>query len=159
MNPNCEGVEYKKHSDLNIFCPVPREDQRDTRPGRPARLQDLVNNSLATEIREKRCETCETPRAQTQTKLSQLPRVLVLHLKRYEYDERGNRSMKISRPVSIPSVLNLTQLVAEDVKLPENSLVERLLKITSRQRSQTPSSQITSRKRTRSESGEEIFGT
>ena len=73
--------------------------------------------------------------------------MLVLHLKRYEltispsdirtlkyllsrYDyEQGNRSMKISRPVSIPSVLNLTQLVAEDVKLPENTLVERLLKI------------------------------
>ena len=49
-------------------------------------------------------------------------------LSRYDY-EQGNRSMKISRPVSIPSVLNLTQLVAEDVKLPENTLVERVLKI------------------------------
>ena len=60
----------------------------------------------------------------TTNRLVRLPRVLVLHLKRYDY-EQGERSRKISRPVSLPAKLNLTKYVADSVELPDSQVVER----------------------------------
>ena len=61
----------------------------------------------------------------TTNRLTRLPRVMVLHLKRYDY-EQGERSRKISRPVSLPAKLNLTKHIAKDVQLPE-PVMERLV--------------------------------
>ena len=57
-------------------------------------------------------------------RLVRLPRVLVLQLKRYEYNQ-GEKSRKIIRPVSLPAKLNLTKYVADSVMLPDSQVVER----------------------------------
>jgi len=118
---NCHSKESNRHRDLNFYCTVARalggED-------RPVQLQKLTDSTFETnEVRERRCD-CGHNTALTTNRLTRLPRVLVIHLKRYDY-EQGEESRKISRPVSLPAKLNLTKYVAENAQLPE-PVMERL---------------------------------
>ena len=48
-------------------------------------LQQLVEQTLAPEVREKRCDSCGHETATTTTTLVTLPRVMLLYLKSYKY--------------------------------------------------------------------------
>merc|ERR1719186_2470269 len=153
----CEKSESNRHSDLNFYCTVARSPKPSAQGGdeRPVPLQKLVDNTFETdEVRERHCEedNCGYNEAFTTNRLVRLPRVLVLHLKRYDY-EQGERSRKISRPVSLPAKLNLTKYVADSVVLPDSQVVERLC---AREPARPPTPHPSnSRKRSRAESEDE----
>ena len=97
-------------------------------------IQQLVENTLAPEVREKRCEECGHETATTTTRLVRLPKVMLLYLKRYKYlaavgGQGGTgtsitTSRKVTRLVDIPDTITLRKMVSEDVKIPDSSLPE-----------------------------------
>ena len=92
-------------------------------------LQQLVEQTLAQETREKRCDSCQHETAETSTKITKLPRVLLLFLKRYKYMAVGGGTVttstrKVTRLVDIPASINLDSIVSEDVTAPNSLLPE-----------------------------------
>jgi hypothetical protein len=86
-------------------------------------LQYLVEHSLAEEVRERRCDKCGCEKAIINSRLVKLPKVLIIILKRYKYNQQDQTSSgKISRLVDIPQTVCLTSLVSETVSLPSTSL-------------------------------------
>jgi ubiquitin carboxyl-terminal hydrolase 26/29/37 len=85
-------------------------------------LQQLLEQSLAEEVIERRCDKCGCEEATTSCRLLKLPRVLIIILKRFSYSEQDQTvSNKVSRLVDIPETLSLS-LVADTVSLPSPSL-------------------------------------
>ena len=95
-------------------------------------LQQLVEKTLAPELREKRCDKCVHETAETETKITKLPRVLLLFLKRYKYMAVGGGTLtttarKVTRLVEIPASISLDSIVSQDVISPDSILAESLL--------------------------------
>ena len=96
-------------------------------------LQQLVEQTLAPEVREKRCDSCGHETATTTTTLVTLPRVMLLYLKRYKYmGTVGGASLgtggqttsrKLTRLVDIP---NMVSMVSDNVHVPDPVLSESL---------------------------------
>ena len=84
-------------------------------------IQQLVEETMATQNIEKRCEECGHERATMTTKLVKLPRVMLLYLKRYEYQTKVGGG-KVTREVDIPDTLGLQGMIREDVEIPDSSL-------------------------------------
>ena len=99
-------------------------------------LQQLVEQTLAPEVREKRCESCGHETATTTTSLVTLPRVMLLYLKRYKYmGTVGGASLgaggqttsrKLTRLVDIPDTVSMEKLVSDIVHVPDPVLSESL---------------------------------
>ena len=97
-----------------------------------ASLQQLVEKTLAPEVREKRCDKCVHETAETETKITKLPRVLLLFLKRYKYMAVGGGTVttstrKVTRLVDIPASINLDNIVSDDVLSPDSILAESVV--------------------------------
>ena len=95
-------------------------------------LQQLVEKTLAPETREKRCDSdkCGHETADTESKITKLPRVLLLFLKRYKYMAVGGgttRARKVTRLVDIPASINLNNIVSKDVVTPDSILAESVV--------------------------------
>eukprot|EP00090_Calanus_glacialis_P004771 TRINITY_DN13579_c0_g1_i1.p1 TRINITY_DN13579_c0_g1~~TRINITY_DN13579_c0_g1_i1.p1 ORF type:complete len:874 (-),score=172.79 TRINITY_DN13579_c0_g1_i1:269-2890(-) len=128
---SCGAKSQSRHTDVSFFCDL----SQSTLPCVP--LQQLVQQTLAPEVRERRCEGCGCETATTTTRLVRLPKVLVLYLKRYKYSQSGPApSRKVTRLVDIPETVNLSRLVSENVELPCNQLPASLIK------SQSTASQV-----------------
>jgi len=128
---SCGAKSQSRHTDVSFFCDLSQSNL----PCVP--LQQLVQQTLAPEVREKRCEGCGCETATTTTRLVKLPKVLVLYLKRYKYSQTGPApSRKVTRLVDIPDTVSLSRLVSENVTLPSNQLPVSLVK------SQSAASQI-----------------
>jgi len=120
---SCGAKSQSRHTDVSFFCDL----SQSTLPCVP--LQQLVQQSLAPEVREKRCESCGCETATTTTRLVRLPKVLVLYLKRYKYSQSGPApSRKVTRLVDIPESVNLSRLVSDNVILPSSQLPTTLVK-------------------------------
>ena len=99
-------------------------------------LQQLVEQTLAPEVREKRCDSCGHETATTTTTLVTLPRVMLLYLKRYKYmGTVGGASLgtggqttsrKLTRLVDIPDTVSMEKLVSDNVHVPDPVLSESL---------------------------------
>ena len=94
-----------------------------------ASLQQLVEQTLAQETREKRCDSCQHETAETSTKITKLPRVLLLFLKRYKYMAVGGGTVttstrKVTRLVDIPASIHLDSMVSDDATAPDSLLPE-----------------------------------
>jgi len=125
----CGHRSHVKHSDVNFFC-----DLSDSSVSCSVSLQQLVERTLAPETREKRCdsEQCGHETANTETKVTKLPRVLLLFLKRYKYMAVGGGTVttstrKVTRLVDIPASINLDNIVSEDVLTPDSILAESVV--------------------------------
>ena len=119
-------------------------------------IQQLVENTLAPEVREKRCEKCGHETATTTTRLVRLPKVMLLYLKRYKYlaavggqGDTGTAittSRKVTRLVDIPDTITLQKMVSEDVKIPDSSLPE-VIGISDPEEGQSKATEATSTER------------
>ena len=61
----------------------------------PPSLQQLVDQFFEPEEVEWRCERCDAQQAGMTHRLATLPRVLILHLKRFGYRVRGQRRLAL----------------------------------------------------------------
>ncbi|XP_048224966.1 ubiquitin carboxyl-terminal hydrolase 29-like [Perognathus longimembris pacificus] len=83
----------------------------------PPSVQSLLNLYFKTEDVEHTCKECESKNAMLQCRFSQLPRVLIVHLKRYSMDERW-QPVKNSQQVGIPGHLCLAPHCKENPQPP-----------------------------------------
>ena len=114
---NCNAESSARHSDMAIWCETVSHTVN-TRT-RSTSLQLLLEQNFAKEKRERRCEECGCETAATTIRLVKLPRVIVIYLKRYNYNHQDlARSKKVRSVIDIPETVNLTSLVTETVNLP-----------------------------------------
>jgi uncharacterized UBP type Zn finger protein len=84
-------------------------------------LKQYFINYFKPEIRERKCEVdgCDGTHANFKHQISQLPRVLILNLKRYKFMD--SMAKKIEKEVKIPKYLSVADMVSEkDSVLPPN---------------------------------------
>ena len=119
----CKAETKSRTSDMSIWCDITISTSRT----RAASLQQLLEESLATETRTRRCELCEGDQATVSSKLIKLPRVLIIFLKRFKFSTQGDLSSgKVSKRVTIPDTLYVSRLVCDTVNLPDTTLPVRL---------------------------------
>jgi len=114
---SCKAETKSCTSDMSLWCDVT------TSMSRTSSLQQLLEESFATEIRTRRCERCKWEQSKVNSKLVKLPKVLIIFLKRFRYFYQGESiSGKDGRRVSIPDTLCVSNMVSESVVLPDTDL-------------------------------------
>ncbi|XP_037077045.1 ubiquitin carboxyl-terminal hydrolase 37-like [Pollicipes pollicipes] len=111
MCTNCHKTVLKRQDNISWFVSVPR------RQGSQApTLQDALRLSMRSDERELHCEHCKHNECRVTTKISKLPRTLILQLNRYVF--LADESKKIRANVEIPKFLSLNEYVADDATRP-----------------------------------------
>ncbi|XP_063710444.1 uncharacterized protein LOC134838998 isoform X2 [Symsagittifera roscoffensis] len=113
----CTGCQLKQEHDekmliLSVNLPVEIESETVDR----STIFDLVCNYFCEESLEYTCDECGHREAKLTHELLTLPRVLVVHLKRYQVGGEG--LIKDFRKVRISKYLSMTKLIHEHCELP-----------------------------------------
>ncbi|KAF0313058.1 Ubiquitin carboxyl-terminal hydrolase 37 [Amphibalanus amphitrite] len=132
----CQKRMPRWQESITWFVSVPRRQGSEV-----PTLQDALRLSMQPERRELLCQHCRHGECLVTTKVSQLPRTLILHLNRFFF--RGDESKKVQANVSIPKFLYLNEYVADDVKRPpewrcKKSLLRDLSDISEQARLERP---------------------
>ncbi|KAJ8255464.1 hypothetical protein COCON_G00193280 [Conger conger] len=101
---DCGEVVTKREQFNDLSIDLPRRRGR-TRPLRS--VQDSLDLFFRIEEIEYSCEKCSGKLATVTHKFSKLPRVLILHLKRYSYNTQLSLNSKLGQQVIIPKYLTL----------------------------------------------------
>nr|XP_002127688.1 ubiquitin carboxyl-terminal hydrolase 37 [Ciona intestinalis] len=78
-------------------------------------LQNLVDLSFGLEEVEHKCDKCGHDKANVGRKISKLPRVMMMYLKRYSYNHTSDVSEKLRERVHLPSFISFGHLCCSDV--------------------------------------------
>ncbi|KAI8496279.1 Ubiquitin carboxyl-terminal hydrolase 37 [Branchiostoma belcheri] len=107
---NCNDVVTKqeKFHDLSLTLPRKRKDTS------PRSLQDLLDQFFLAEDIEYKCGQCGSQESTVSHQFTKLPRVLILHLKRYNYNHAMSENMKMEQPVFLPLYLTLQSHCTEE---------------------------------------------
>ncbi|KAJ8349665.1 hypothetical protein SKAU_G00247950 [Synaphobranchus kaupii] len=100
---DCGEVVTKREQFNDLSIDLPR--RKKTRPLRS--IQDSLDLFFRMEEIEYSCEKCSGKSATVTHKFSKLPRVLILHLKRYSYNAQLSLNSKLGQQVVIPRYLTL----------------------------------------------------
>ncbi|KAK7168551.1 hypothetical protein R3I93_004769 [Phoxinus phoxinus] len=100
---SCGEVVTKREQFNDLSIDLPR--RRKTLPMRS--IQDSLDLFFRMEEIEYSCEKCSGKTATVSHKFSRLPRVLILHLKRYSYNTQLSLNSKLGQQVLIPRHLTL----------------------------------------------------
>ncbi|KAF0294222.1 Ubiquitin carboxyl-terminal hydrolase 37 [Amphibalanus amphitrite] len=111
MCTKCHETALKRQENICCFVRVPRRQGTET-----PTLQDALRMCMRPDRRERLCQHCQHDECRVTTKISQLPRTLILQLNRYVF--LGGESKKIRANVGIPKFLSLNEYVADDVTRP-----------------------------------------
>ncbi|XP_076313400.1 ubiquitin carboxyl-terminal hydrolase 37-like isoform X2 [Tachypleus tridentatus] len=104
----CEDIIPKKEKFYILSVDLPKGFDTSI----PASLQDAVDTYFLPEKFEFSCEKCRGKDAKCLERFHRLPRVLVIHLKRYGFD---HYSLKVAVPVIIPKFITLQNHVTDTV--------------------------------------------
>ncbi|XP_078326468.1 ubiquitin carboxyl-terminal hydrolase 37-like isoform X4 [Crassostrea virginica] len=100
---NCQEEVTKAEQFYDLSLEMPRK-----RAGSmPCTLQHALDLFLKKELIEYRCEKCGCCKAEVSHKFTRLPRVLILHLKRYNYNSGSSVQSKMLQNIVIPKFLSL----------------------------------------------------
>ncbi|MEJ1272031.1 ubiquitin specific peptidase 37 [Cricetulus griseus] len=102
----------EQFNDLSIDLP------RRKKPLPPRSIQDSLDLFFRAEELEYSCEKCGGKCALVRHKFNRLPRVLILHLKRYSFNVALSLNNKIGQQVVIPRYLTLSSHCTENTKPP-----------------------------------------
>ncbi|CAH1249717.1 USP37 [Branchiostoma lanceolatum] len=107
---SCRDVVTKqeKFHDLSLTLPRRRKDMN------PWSLQDLLDQFFISEDLEYTCTRCESKQSRVSHHFIKLPRVLILHLKRYNYNHAMSENRKMEQPVFLPLYLTLQSHCTEE---------------------------------------------
>uniref|UniRef100_A0A4W5RI04 Ubiquitin carboxyl-terminal hydrolase 37 n=1 Tax=Hucho hucho TaxID=62062 RepID=A0A4W5RI04_9TELE len=100
---NCGEVVTKREQFNDLSIDLPR--RKNTIPLRS--IQDSLDLFFRIEEIEYSCEKCSGKAATVTHKFSRLPRVLILHLKRYSFNAQLSLNSKLGQQVMIPRYLTL----------------------------------------------------
>uniref|UniRef100_A0A8D3CLA9 Ubiquitin carboxyl-terminal hydrolase n=1 Tax=Scophthalmus maximus TaxID=52904 RepID=A0A8D3CLA9_SCOMX len=116
---NCKGcgeVVTKREQFNDLSIDLPR--RKKTLPLRS--IQDSLDLFFRMEEIEYSCEKCNGKAATVTHKFSKLPRVLILHLKRYSFNAQLSLNSKLGQQVVIPRYLTLLSHCTESTRPPVN---------------------------------------
>ncbi|XP_045710269.1 ubiquitin carboxyl-terminal hydrolase 37 isoform X1 [Phyllostomus hastatus] len=102
----------EQFNDLSIDLP------RRKKPLPPRSIQDSLDLFFRAEELEYSCEKCNGKCALVRHKFNRLPRILILHLKRYSFNITLSLNNKIGQQVIIPRYLTLSSHCTENTKPP-----------------------------------------
>ncbi|XP_058388972.1 ubiquitin carboxyl-terminal hydrolase 37 isoform X4 [Diceros bicornis minor] len=102
----------EQFNDLSIDLP------RRKKPLPPRSIQDSLDLFFRAEELEYSCEKCGGKCALVRHKFNRLPRILILHLKRYSFNVALSLNNKIGQQVIIPRYLTLSSHCTENTKPP-----------------------------------------
>ncbi|XP_026128389.1 ubiquitin carboxyl-terminal hydrolase 37-like [Carassius auratus] len=128
---SCGEVVTKREQFNDLSIDLPR--RRKTLPLRS--IQDSLDLFFRMEEIEYSCEKCSGKAATVSHKFSRLPRVLILHLKRYSYNSQLSLNSKLGQQVLIPKYLTLLSHCTDATRPPlslgwsAQTAVSRTLKI------------------------------
>merc|ERR1719474_2066961 len=115
----CGVRTIKRKKEVGLFCSL-GEDVA------PTSLQDLIRSSAEPETIDRTCEagSCSHGKAEQSRRMTSLPRVLLIYLKRTAWaplkdgGEHEGKNVKVTRVVDIPPVLSLGSVRASKCRLP-----------------------------------------
>ncbi|XP_072301403.1 ubiquitin carboxyl-terminal hydrolase 37 [Eucyclogobius newberryi] len=110
----CGEVVTKREVFNDLSIDLPR--RKKTLPLRS--IQDSLDLFFRMEEIEYSCEKCNGKAATVTHKFSKLPRVLILHLKRYSFNAQLSLNSKLGQQVVIPRFLTLSSHCAESTRGP-----------------------------------------
>ncbi|XP_008327208.1 ubiquitin carboxyl-terminal hydrolase 37 [Cynoglossus semilaevis] len=110
----CGEVVTKREQFNNLSIDLPR--RKKTLPIRS--VQDSLDLFFRMEEIEYSCEKCNGKAATVTHKFSKLPRVLILHLKRYSFNAQLSLNSKLGQQVVIPRYLTLLSHCTESTRPP-----------------------------------------
>ncbi|KAM4558446.1 ubiquitin carboxyl-terminal hydrolase 37 isoform 2-T3 [Odontesthes bonariensis] len=110
----CGEVVTKREQFNDLSIDLPR--RRKTLPLRS--IQDSLDLFFRMEEIEYSCEKCNGKAATVTHKFSKLPRVLILHLKRYSFNAQLSLNSKLGQQVVIPRYLTLLSHCTESTRPP-----------------------------------------
>lgn len=110
----CGEVVIKREQFNNLSIDLPR--RKNTLPLRS--IQDSLDLFFRMEEIEYSCEKCNGKTATVTHKFSKLPRVLILHLKRYSYNAQLSLNSKLGQQVVIPRYLTLLSHCTDATRAP-----------------------------------------
>ncbi|KAG8520916.1 Ubiquitin carboxyl-terminal hydrolase 37, partial [Galemys pyrenaicus] len=102
----------EQFNDLSIDLP------RRKKPLPPRSIQDSLDLFFRAEELEYSCEKCGGKCALVRHKFNRLPRILILHLKRYSFNVALSLNNKVGQQVIIPRYLTLSSHCTENTKPP-----------------------------------------
>ncbi|XP_054979143.1 ubiquitin carboxyl-terminal hydrolase 37 isoform X2 [Sorex araneus] len=102
----------EQFNDLSIDLP------RKKKPLPPRSIQDSLDLFFRAEELEYSCEKCGGKCALVRHKFNRLPRILILHLKRYSFNVALSLNNKVGQQVIIPRYLTLSSHCTENTKPP-----------------------------------------
>ncbi|KAG9349426.1 hypothetical protein JZ751_027869 [Albula glossodonta] len=111
---DCGEIVTKREQFNDLSIDLPR--RKKTRPLRS--IQDSLDLFFRMEEIEYSCEKCSGKSATVTHKFSKLPRVLILHLKRYSYNAQLSLNSKLGQQVLIPKYLTLLSHCTESTRPP-----------------------------------------
>ncbi|XP_062861616.1 ubiquitin carboxyl-terminal hydrolase 37 isoform X2 [Trichomycterus rosablanca] len=114
MCKSCGEVVTKREQFNDLSIDLPRKKK--TLPLRS--IQDSLDLFFRTEEIEYSCEKCDGKSGTVTHKFSRLPRVLILHLKRYSYNAQLSLNSKLGQQVLIPKYLTLLYHCTENTRPP-----------------------------------------
>lgn len=118
----CGEVVTKIEQYIDLSLDVPR--------GREPTIQDALDLFFANERVDYRCARCDYDKSEVSKRINKLPRVFILHLKRYAYSVVSSRHTKIAQLISIPKYLTLASHASKNMENPlAISLVASPLKL------------------------------
>ncbi|XP_061579846.1 ubiquitin carboxyl-terminal hydrolase 37 isoform X1 [Cololabis saira] len=136
----CGEVVTKREQFNDLSIDLPR--RKKTLPLRS--IQDSLDLFFRMEEIEYSCEKCNGKVATVTHKFSKLPRVLILHLKRYSFNAQLSLNSKLGQQVVIPRYLTLLSHCTESTRPPislgwsSQASVSRTLKISQSVNSSNP---------------------
>ncbi|XP_066933847.1 ubiquitin carboxyl-terminal hydrolase 37-like [Clytia hemisphaerica] len=112
----CLGCKEKviKDEEYHDFSLVIPEYDENFNPGTLS-IEKLLNLYFADEEIEYTCEKCQNSSSVLTHQMKKLPRILVLHLKRYDSYE-----MKKSDSIKIPKIMDISKVVSDEVAFPSD---------------------------------------
>ncbi|KAL2081526.1 hypothetical protein ACEWY4_023379 [Coilia grayii] len=110
----CGEVVQKRERFNDLSIDLPR--RKKTLPMRS--IQDSLDLFFRMEEIEYSCEKCSGKAAMVTHKFSRLPRVLILHLKRYSYNAQLSLNSKLGQQVVIPKYLTLLSHCTDSTRPP-----------------------------------------
>uniref|UniRef100_A0A3Q3BH33 Ubiquitin carboxyl-terminal hydrolase n=1 Tax=Kryptolebias marmoratus TaxID=37003 RepID=A0A3Q3BH33_KRYMA len=110
----CGEVVTKREQFNDLSIDLPR--RKKTLPLRS--IQDSLDLFFRMEEIEYSCEKCNGKSATVTHKFSKLPRVLILHLKRYSFNAQLSLNSKLGQQVLIPRYLTLLSHCTESTRAP-----------------------------------------
>uniref|UniRef100_A0A674MQN0 Ubiquitin carboxyl-terminal hydrolase n=1 Tax=Takifugu rubripes TaxID=31033 RepID=A0A674MQN0_TAKRU len=117
-------TKHERFNDLSID--LPRRKKKLTL----CSIQDSLDLFFRMEEIEYSCEKCSGKAATVSHKFSKLPRVLILHLKRYNYDPQLSLNNKLGQRVVIPRYLTLLSHCTQVTQPPVSINMDEFLDMT-----------------------------